>query len=149
MGKRPCKMVFESWSNAFGAMIFSLLSISVLLCVAAAFSDFRQRCLALHPEQLVAGATLDILSYVPANTTLSFPDNDASCNRKTQLVSADICRMALSIKTSDHSSIIFEAWFPETWSGRFLATGNGGIDGCSYNPLFEKKQSLTTPRHQV
>lgn len=23
-----------------------------------------------------------------------------------------------------------EAWLPETWTGRFLSTGNGGVDGC-------------------
>jgi feruloyl esterase len=111
-------------------MFFPLLFSSVLVPCVAAASDFQQRCLAFKPDELIPDATLDILSYVSANTTLSFPDNDASCNRKAQLVSIDICRMALSIKTSEHSSIVFEAWFPETWSGRFLATGNGGIDGC-------------------
>jgi feruloyl esterase len=113
-------------------MFFPLVFSSVLVVCVAAASEFQQRCLAFKPHELISGATVDILSYVPANTTLTFPDNDASCNRKTQIVSADVCRMALSIKTSEHSSIIFEAWFPETWTGRFLATGNGGIDGCQY-----------------
>jgi hypothetical protein len=46
------------------------------------------------------------------------------------VVFADLCRIALSIPTSNRSSITFEAWLPRNWTGRFLGTGNGGIDGC-------------------
>jgi hypothetical protein len=42
----------------------------------------------------------------------------------------DLCRVALNISTSGRSGVVFEGWLPEGWSGRFLATGNGGIDGC-------------------
>lgn len=94
-------------------------------------STFEQRCMSFEPEKYVPGATRNVLQYVPANTTLRFPDNVASCNRGTQAVAASICRLALSIKTSSSSNITFEAWLPEEWSGRFLATGNGGIDGCT------------------
>jgi feruloyl esterase len=34
------------------------------------------------------------------------------------------------VATSDASGITLEAWFPSNWTGRFLATGNGGIGGC-------------------
>lgn len=48
------------------------------------------------------------------------------------MVAVDLCRVALSISTSNRSGITFEIWLPAKWSGRFLATGNGGIDGCLF-----------------
>jgi feruloyl esterase len=108
-------------------------SVFILLSCVTAISHFEQQCIAFQPESIIPGATRNVLQYVLANTTLTFPDNDASCNRKGQAVAVNVCRMALSIKTSEQSSINFEAWFPEQWSGRFLATGNGGIDGCEYS----------------
>lgn len=109
-----------------------LVSLSLLLLSApvVASSAFEEKCLAFRPEDIVPGSTRNVLEYVAANTTLSFPDNAASCNRGKQAVAASLCRIALSIQTTRESNITFEAWLPETWSGRFLATGNGGIDGC-------------------
>lgn len=114
-------------------MFAGLASLSLFVLstpVTAYYSTFEEKCLAFNPEKFVPGATRTVLQYVPANTTLTFPDNVASCNRASQAVAASLCRVALSIKTSKKSNITFEAWLPEDWSGRFLATGNGGIDGC-------------------
>lgn len=113
-------------------MLATLLSLSLLsLCrSAAASATFEEKCLSFRPEKYVDGATRNVLQYVTAGTTLEFPDNDATCSRASQAVSSNLCRIALSIKTTETSNITFEAWFPENWSGRFLATGNGGIDGC-------------------
>jgi len=111
------------------AVLFPLLSL--LSAPAAASSAFAQKCLAFEPEKFVPGATRNVLEYVAANTTLTLSDNIAACNRGSQAVVKNICRVALSIQTSNQSNIAFEAWLPETWSGRFLATGNGGIDGCA------------------
>jgi feruloyl esterase len=118
---------------------FLYISVPALFqCAAAvASSTFEQRCLAFQPELVVNNATRNILEYVATGTKLNFPDNDATCNRGTQVVSENICRIALSIKTSNQSSIAFEAWLPEKWTGRFLATGNGGIDGCEYTNTLE------------
>lgn len=107
--------------------------ISFLSLVTTALASFDRRCLAFQPEKIVPFSTRTVLEYVPANTTLTFPDNDVTCNRPQQLVSVNICRIALSIQTSARSNITFEAWLPENWSGRFLGTGNGGIDGCMLN----------------
>jgi hypothetical protein len=124
--------ILQSCSTPVATMFPTLLSVSLLALIQAATSasTFEQKCLAFRPEKYVDGATRNVLQYVKAGTTLSFADNDATCNRASQAVSADLCRMALEIKTSGTSKIAFEAWFPENWSGRFLATGNGGIDGC-------------------
>ncbi|KAI1081701.1 Tannase/feruloyl esterase [Whalleya microplaca] len=93
-------------------------------------SRFQDRCLSFRPELHVYNSTRTELAFVPAGTNLTFPDNDPTCNRKSQLVSEDTCRVALSIPTSNRSSITFEMWLPGSWTGRILATGNGGIDGC-------------------
>ncbi|OJJ48681.1 hypothetical protein ASPZODRAFT_24287 [Penicilliopsis zonata CBS 506.65] len=71
-----------------------------------------------------------IVEYVSAGTDLPLPYNDPSCNRPNQTVTADLCRIALDVSTSNLSSVVLELWLPRNWTGRFLATGNGGIDGC-------------------
>lgn len=115
-------------------MLTMLVSLSLFLLSTPVLGSatFEKKCLSFEPERYVPGATRNVLQYVAAGTTLSFPDNVASCNRGSQAVAANICRLALSIKTSAKSNITFEAWLPEDWSGRFLATGNGGIDGCVF-----------------
>ena len=98
--------------------------------LVAPSKTFKRECLAFEPETYVKGATRTVLQFVPDGATLNFTDNDATCNRAKQIISTNLCRIALSVKTSKTSEITFEAWLPETWSSRFLATGNGGIDGC-------------------
>jgi feruloyl esterase len=112
------------------AKILMYLLISMIQPGATCLHVFEQRCHDLQPERIIPGTTLNILQFVSSNTTLMLADNDITCNRKAQVTSANICRVALTIKTSMQSSIVFEAWLPEHWNGRFLATGNGGIDGC-------------------
>ncbi|KAI0543599.1 feruloyl esterase B [Xylaria curta] len=98
--------------------------------VAAATSDvsFKSKCLNFKPQ--IQNATLNRLEYVKTASNLTFPDNDPSCNRPSQVVMMDLCRVALSVPTSEQSSFIYELWLPKTWNGRTLATGNGGLDGC-------------------
>ena len=112
-----------------------LLTLILLWChsaypVSGANSSFQDRCLSFTPEAYIYNSTRHVLEYAKAGTKLTFPDNDRSCNRSSQLVNVDLCRIGLSIPTSRRSSISFELWLPAEWSGRFLATGNGGIDGC-------------------
>ena len=97
-----------------------------------AVDSFQDRCLSFTPEDHAYNSSRYVLAYVAAGTNLTLPDNDPTCSRPSQLVPVDLCRVALSIPTSNRSSISFELWLPEEWSGRFLATGNGGIDGCEF-----------------
>lgn len=120
--------------------MYFLASLSVALALLCPQSlalashpggTFQQRCLAFTPEKFVRNSTRTALEYVANGTTLEFPDNVASCSRPSQLVSTNLCRIALSIPTSKRSSITFELWLPEEWQeARHLSTGNGGIDGC-------------------
>lgn len=93
-------------------------------------ATFQEKCLAFSPQTQITNSTLTRREYVTSGTTLTFPDNDSTCGRASQAVTTNLCRIALSIPTTYRSSITYELWLPETWTGRILATGNGGIDGC-------------------
>ncbi|KAI8712008.1 Carboxylic ester hydrolase [Fusarium sp. LHS14.1] len=93
--------------------------------------SFRKHCLSYKPHRLIFNSTLTRLEYITNGTKLVLSDNVESCNRPSQQISADICRIALQIPTSKRSSISFELWLPQKWEGaRYFATGNGGVDGC-------------------
>jgi feruloyl esterase len=95
------------------------------------FSNFTSRCLAFNPLNYVTNSTAVGHEYVSKGTTLFYPYNDPTCNRPSQTASVDICRIALNISTSGRSHVLAELWLPESWEGRFLATGNGRIDDCT------------------
>jgi feruloyl esterase len=111
-----------------------LVVLSCLVASAACHGDyghFRNRCLAFKPTTFIRNSTLTRQEFVSAGTTLQLSDNVPTCNRASQAVTVDLCRIALQIPTSKRSSISFELWLPSDWKGsRYLATGNGGIDGC-------------------
>jgi len=80
---------------------FLRAAIWLVPTTAQPIDSFQQRCLAFTPESFIRNSTRTVLEYVAADTTLSFPDNDASCGRPSQLVLVDLCRVALSIPTSN------------------------------------------------
>ncbi|OAA73345.1 Tannase/feruloyl esterase [Cordyceps fumosorosea ARSEF 2679] len=102
---------------------------------ASSSDDFQEKCLQFHPQTIVQNAQLTKLEFLANGTDAEFPNNDPSCGGKKQTVEADLCRVGLTIKTSNRSEIAFELWLPEKWTGRrLLSTGNGGIDGCIKYP---------------
>ena len=113
-----------------GNITNAFVLVAGLLQCAVADATFQQKCLAFAPQQDIFNSTLAVLDYVPAGTNISLPDNDPSCNTRSQVAAVELCRAALHIPTSNRSSLVVELWLPEKWSGRVLAVGNGGIDGC-------------------
>ncbi|KAI1340416.1 tannase and feruloyl esterase [Xylariaceae sp. FL0016] len=114
-----------------GTSILGLLSLVLAAAGSAGTSsELDDKCLAFDPRDLVPNSSVTVREFVPAGTNITFPYNDPSCNRASQLVAANLCRIALSVPTSNRSGVVFELWLPEIWNGRTLATGNGGIDGC-------------------
>ncbi|KAF2741368.1 tannase and feruloyl esterase, partial [Polyplosphaeria fusca] len=103
---------------------------SLFLQLAVANASFQQTCMSFDPIAYLTNATIRVHEYVPANTTIQLPGMDPTCGRTKQLIPIDACRVALTIATSNRSSFIFEMFFPSEGTGRLLATGNGGIDGC-------------------
>lgn len=100
-------------------------------------SHFQSKCLGFEPLNHIANATINAHELILAGQTILYPSNDPTCNRPNQTVSVDLCRIALNITTSSRSNVLSEIWLPSNWTGRFLATGNGGIDGCTkYEGIF-------------
>jgi feruloyl esterase len=119
--------------------------VAISLLVATAVCDisrdsFREKCLAFKPARHINNSTLTRQEFVTADTILDLSDNVPTCNRRSQVVKVDLCRIALQIPTSKRSSISFELWLPHEWEGnRYLATGNGGVDGCKSIAKFTQR----------
>lgn len=98
--------------------------------------QFETACndFASQTANLIANTTIFFSEFVPAGTNLTFPDQDPSCASTTssQVILADMCRVAMNVSTSTQSGITMEAWLPQNWTGRFLSTGNGGLGGCKW-----------------
>lgn len=93
-------------------------------------ATFQRSCASIASELNLVNATVYFSEFVGAKTTLSLPDNNSTCGQPSQVVSTDLCRIALYVATSQRSGINMEAWLPKEWTGRFLSTGNGGLGGC-------------------
>ncbi|KAJ7087920.1 tannase and feruloyl esterase [Mycena belliarum] len=89
--------------------------------------DPSARCLALQQSLQLENTTVLDVAYIPAPTNVSTP---GSCQSTAPVTSAPLCRVQFVINTTSTSAVHAEAWLPDTWFGRFLATGNGGLGGC-------------------
>ncbi|KAK8051846.1 feruloyl esterase B-2 [Apiospora rasikravindrae] len=92
--------------------------------------QFTKACQGFAQKVQISNSTFVTADFIPAGTTLQFPNVDPSCSRPSQLVSVPLCRVQANITTSSTSGLHFEAWLPQNWTGRFLSTGNGGLGGC-------------------
>ncbi|KAJ7643189.1 Tannase/feruloyl esterase [Mycena rosella] len=77
----------------------------------------------LHLEN----TTILEVTHVASPTNVSTP---GTCQATVPLTSAPLCRVQFVINTTSTSAVHAEAWLPDTWFGRFMATGNGGLSGC-------------------
>ncbi|KAL2280137.1 hypothetical protein FJTKL_12750 [Diaporthe vaccinii] len=98
---------------------------------APATATFQEQCTLFDPTSVgITNATVTEHAFINSGTNLSLPDNDPSCGTKSQVVPVDLCRVALQIATSERSGVVAEIWLPESWNGRLVTTGNGGLGGC-------------------
>lgn len=119
-----------SFVMAFFAL-FVLAILSLEAGCTSASDTFQQQCMSFDPTTVgITNATVTEHAYVESGTNLSLPDNDPSCNLKSQVVPVNLCRVALQIATSGSSGVVAEIWLPEGWNGRLVTTGNGGLGGC-------------------
>ncbi|KAJ7202625.1 tannase and feruloyl esterase [Mycena pura] len=98
---------------------------SVFALVAT--SDPSQKCLALKSGLHLENTTILDVSYIPDPTNVTTP---GSCQSSAPVTAAPLCRVQFVINTTSTSAVHAEAWLPDTWFGRFLALGNGGLGGC-------------------
>ncbi|KXT13758.1 hypothetical protein AC579_6604 [Pseudocercospora musae] len=68
-----------------------------------------------------------------ANSTITITGGqaDVACG-STITPEVDLCRVVLTVQTSDESETYMEVWLPENgeWNGRTMNTDNGGVNGC-------------------
>lgn len=108
---------------------------------ASAPVTFQEQCTSFDPTSVgITNATVTEHAFINSGTNLSLPDNDPSCGSNSQVVSVNLCRVALQIATSERSGVVAEIWLPESWNGRLVTTGNGGLGGCG-SALFARQVS--------
>ncbi|KAL1304978.1 hypothetical protein AAFC00_003883 [Neodothiora populina] len=80
-------------------------------------------------------ASIDSCGYYAAGSTINVQGAQATCLSVTH-PQVDVCRVGLSVATSDSSENYMEVWLPTDWNGRYLATDNKGLNGCvGYNDM--------------
>jgi len=95
-------------------------------------NNFTANCAAIASRLEIPHATVDFSQVVVAGTNLSLPDRITTCGSPFQVVTTDLCRVALNVATSNSSETNLEVWLPSNWTGRFLSIGNGGLGGCIF-----------------
>lgn len=69
-----------------------------------------------------------------ANSTITVTGGQATAGCGSTITpEVDVCRVVLTVATSDESETYMEVWLPEgdsTWNGRTMNTDNGGVNGC-------------------
>lgn len=139
----PCYTLKHSVMDFLQPVKLALLWTSQILNVTLPFfsgsapalsfstqEQFIARCSSFAREASIPGATIHFSHYLNAGTNLSLSENHASCGASHWIVPSDICRIALTVPTSDTSEMSVEAWFPYDYAGRFLTTTNRGTNDC-------------------
>ncbi|KAJ7907545.1 tannase and feruloyl esterase [Mycena leptocephala] len=119
-------------------LLVPLLVAVVSLCVSAASkSDPSAKCLALQNRLHLENTTILNVTYVAAPTNVTTPGScqltapvNAPPVSTVPVSAAPLCRIQFVIHTTTTSAVHAEAWLPDTWYGRFLGLGNGGLGGC-------------------
>lgn len=76
------------------------------------------------------------ITHLAAGTNITIPEPDSACENPWYTTEASICRVQVTVNTSNASSLLLEAWLPDEWYGRYLGTGNGGLAGCTSPPPY-------------
>ncbi|KAF8072297.1 tannase and feruloyl esterase [Lyophyllum atratum] len=108
----------------------SLIRPTLLIFLASGVSAQGPRSAACAnlTDLRLPDTTILSASHVSPLTSLNV-STPRSCQTQA-LVTNSFCRVRLIINTTSTSSLNAEAWLPDTWFGRFLGLGNGGLGGC-------------------
>jgi feruloyl esterase len=110
-----------------------LTSPLLLLSAArAAVCGFSQQCTSLGDTLAseAANTTVRGTEFVQAGANVTAASTHPTCAAFGSVVDYSFCRVRLTTRTGEDSSVDIEAWLPLNWTGRFLAVGNGGLGGC-------------------
>lgn len=89
-------------------------------------------CDTLRQSLNIPATSIILTEHHTNGTQVALIDQVDSCGGPQDLVNitADLCRIVVNVSTSSISAVQVEAWLPDSWNRRFLATGNGGEAGC-------------------
>ena len=123
----------------------TLLGVNLSLALAVG-TDFPASCQAFSPDTRAANAHREFTEYVPAGTNLSLPYNDATCARPNQVVTVDLCRVALYVETSNRSSVTTGIKYEDLAYGAangFAVVGsNNGHNGTTAASFYQNSDVL-------
>ena len=109
-----------------------MLLLSLLALAGVTLASIGQCSNCKVASLSIPGVTIDLVEHHEQGTTVTLPDVVQSCGGPdlNVTITNNLCRVVMQVPTSNSSSIRVEAWLPDHWNERFLATGNGGIGGC-------------------
>lgn len=89
-------------------------------------------CQRLSSSLQSSNTTVVLTEAHQQGTSIPLVGQVESCGGPDELanITANLCRIVVDVSTSPSSRVQVEAWLPEQWNGRLLATGGGGIGGC-------------------
>ncbi|KAI0181759.1 tannase and feruloyl esterase [Hypoxylon sp. FL1284] len=122
-------------------------SIAILAWVALRLvSASPETCASFGSQLSIPNVTVIASEYLVNGTRIPLPGTVDSCggpNLKAD-ITADLCRLVLTVATTSSSEVQVEAWLPDAqiWNKRSLATGNGGIGGCIDYPTMQNGAGL-------
>lgn len=115
------------------------LALTSLAGAQQVLIDPKSACSSIASTFTYPNVTINFSEHVTAGTNLTFDQSTPelrTCGRSSQVVPVDLCRVAFYVATSNRSGITAEAWLPSNWTGRYMSTGNGGLNGCiSYEDI--------------
>lgn len=122
---------WEAW--AIMVMSNPFLGTCLIGCCAfASLGNAATSCASVAANLYIENATIFSVSHHAQGDVIALPGTVDSCGGESSLANAttDLCRIVLEVNTTSTSSVHLEAWLPDGWNQRFLATGTGGIGGC-------------------
>ena len=117
-------------------IVNSLASAILGQSVLTEITDFASHCrssVELLSAQLDASTVVNSALYYPVGAEISIATKDPTCvpfDDLERISEFEFCRIQMTTESSSSSSFNTEIWLPSNWTGRFLVTGNGGIEGC-------------------
>jgi feruloyl esterase len=116
----------------------AILALGCKTLTAASFG--HSRCSALATSLRIENATILATGYYQNGSIIDLPGLTTSCvtgtGPPTVNATTDLCRVVVSVATTSTSRVLVEAWLPDEWNSRLIASGGGGISGCvDYNAV--------------
>ncbi|KAJ6492482.1 tannase and feruloyl esterase [Mycena vitilis] len=110
-------------------MFYHLLLATILIPAFGHAADPSTNCLALKSTLQLENTTILDVAYLGLDTSANV-STAGSCQSSALVSAAPLCRVYFVTNTTSTSAVHGEAWLPDTWYGRFLGLGNGGLSGC-------------------